>query len=485
MNRERLKTLILSILVIMSIILTQQLWFPSPVNILGLGGKADRDSDKTVIEERKNIISPKTIVVSFGAGDRKKNYYTILSHNADSAWAQSKDILKDYFWGDPEITPVEHDIYVQANTLKSIELEFGDNMPSVLISSVFDSLDNKIIKNIKEIKKVLIPAFNQGIIYIVDGSKDDIYEIRLYNHAQDTSLISFIDELENKEFIKYHPIFSLFDELGESYAVIPVNYTLITKQIFVESEIDIKNEVMLRERAKSFFSENFDFVKTIRETGGAVVYIYGYGEKSVRINNRGILEYNEEIGNISSTNILTSLDAAVGFIRENGGFPEGICLEHIQDITNNQNKGYRFSFGYRIGGFPIEFDRNKVKYPIEIEVYGNKVKTYHNLVRRAMNMQEINSEQRILYFPNIIEKNMRHLELQYSDNENQSGEKIEDEEKILQILSDIEEVRLVYFDAVEKQRVQLLKPSWMVKIKNSIYYFDGYTGEFIDKFMLN
>ncbi|MCK9268505.1 MAG: two-component system activity regulator YycH, partial [Alkaliphilus sp.] len=131
MNRERLKTLILSILVIMSIILTRQLWFPSPVNILGLGGKAGKDSDKTVIEERKNIISPKTVVVSFGAGDRKKNYYTILSHNIDSAWDQSKNILEDYFLGDPEITPIEHDIYVQANTLKSVELEFGDNMPSV------------------------------------------------------------------------------------------------------------------------------------------------------------------------------------------------------------------------------------------------------------------------------------------------------------------------------------------------------------------
>ncbi|NMA04139.1 MAG: hypothetical protein GX925_05465, partial [Clostridiales bacterium] len=132
MNRERLKTLILSILVIMSVILTQQLWFPSPVNTLKIGAGANKDSHMTVIEERKNVISPKTIIVSFGVGDRKKNYYTILSSDIDSVWDRSKVILKGYFLGDPEIVPVEHDVYVQAGILKSIELEFGDNMPTAL-----------------------------------------------------------------------------------------------------------------------------------------------------------------------------------------------------------------------------------------------------------------------------------------------------------------------------------------------------------------
>lgn len=97
----------------------------------------------------------------------------------------------------------------------------------------------------------------------------------------------------------------------------------------------------------------------------------------------------------------------------------------------------------------------------------------------------MDSEQKILYFPGIIEKNIRHLELQYSDSKGQPGGEMRDEEKILQILKDIEEVGLVYFDTLERQRIQLLRPCWMVKIKNNIYYFDGYTGELVDGFMLN
>lgn len=467
MNRERSKTLILSVLVIMSIILIQQLWFPSPVDIFKIGTGASKDSHMTVIEGRKNVISPKTIVVSFGAGDRKKNYYTILSSNIDSVWNRCKTILGDYFSEEPEIIPVGYDTYVQANISKSIELEFGDNMSAVLISSVFDSSDNKIVKNIKGIKKILIPAFNRGIIYIVGDSKDDIYEIRRYNHEEDTALVDLIDKLEDTEFIKYHPVSSLFDEVNENYTIIPINYTLAAKQIFVESAVDVKDETALRERAKKFFSKNFDFVKTIKETSGAIVYIYGYGEKSVRINSEGILEYKEEIGNISSTNILASLDAAIDFVCENGGFPEGTYLKHVEAITDGQNKGYRFSFGYRIEGFPVEFNRGKTEHPLKVEVYGNKVKTYYSLVRRAMNMQGVDSEQKILYFPGIIEKNIRHLELQYSDSKGQPGGEMRDEEKILQILKDIEEVGLVYFDTLERQRIQLLRPCWMVKIKNN------------------
>ena len=163
--------------------------------------------------------------------ETEKNYYTNLSSDIDFVWEQSKNILRDYFLKDPEITLVEHDVYIQANTLKSIELEFGDNIPASLISSIFDSSDNRIVKNIKEIKNILIPAFNQGVIYIIDGSQNETYEVRFHNYESNTTLISFIDELEeNAEYIRYHPISSLFDELEKSYTAVPINYTLTAKQ---------------------------------------------------------------------------------------------------------------------------------------------------------------------------------------------------------------------------------------------------------------
>ncbi len=213
MNRERLKTLILSILVAISVLLTQQLWFSSPFKALLSKSGYNQTHNLTLTEERKAIISPSTIIVSFGAGDRRRNHYTVLSSKLDyDVWHESKNILEDYFLGDPEITPITYDEYIQNNVLRSVELEFSDNIPTILISSIFDSLENKVVRNIKDIRKILVPAFNRGIIYIVD-SNEDIYEVKLSDYESNSSLDVFIDELENTEYTKYHPILSFFDEL--------------------------------------------------------------------------------------------------------------------------------------------------------------------------------------------------------------------------------------------------------------------------------
>lgn len=477
MDKERLKTLFLSILVVISIILTQQLWYPSFAKTIKMG-----ENKIVVVEERKKVISPKSIIASFGAGDRKKNYYTFLSSDIDFVWEQSKYILKDYFLGDPQITSIKNDTYMQANTLKSIELEFANNMPTILISSIFDSSDNKISGNIKQVKKILIPAFNRGTIYVLEN-KDNIYEVKLSSYEENSALVDFINKLENTDHIKFHPMSSLFEGLEENNTIMPINYNLDARQVFVESEIDVDDEAVLIKRSKSFFNENFDFVKTIKETSGATVYIYGYGEKSVRINNKGALDYNEEIGNTPNANVLASLDAALSFIYTNGGLPKDSYLKNIENVTNGPNRGYRFSFGYRIGGLPVEFNKNKIKHPIEIEVYGNKVKTYRNLVRKPLEVQGITPYQNVLYFPNIIENNIKFLESQYFNKENQFTQSAEN--KSLQILKDIEEVEMVYFDTAQDGKRQLLKPSWMIKIKKDIYYFDGYTGELINSVVLN
>ena len=488
MNREKFKTLILSILVAMSILLVQQLWFPSPIEILTTKTKSGKESSVTVTEVRKNVISPKTIMVSFGAGDMKKNYYTVLSSNLDFVWEESKDILEDYFLGDPEITQITKEEYTQGNTLKAVELEFPENMPTILVSSVFDSFENKIIRNINGINRILIPAFNRGIIYIVD-SEENIFQVKLSKYEENLSLANFIDELEKVEYIKYHPyIYSLFDESDGNYTPMPINYAVSATQTFVKSGINIEDESMLIESSKKFFNENFDFVKTVKETSGAVVYIYGYGEKSVRISSKGVLEYKEEIGNISSTNVVTSLDAAINFISQKGEFPDSTYLRDIKEISfgeSDENTGYLFSFGYRIGGYPVDFNSDELEYPIEVEVYGNKVKTYRSLVRNVMDMQGVTPEQSVLYFPDIIEKNIEDFELQYFNTETQSGEEMNVSEKIFEILKNIEEVRMVYFDTVEESKGQLLKPSWRIKIKGDTYYFDSYTGELINSVTLN
>lgn len=480
MKRERLKTLILLTLVCLSIFLTQQLWFPYPMEIFKSEATDGRVNNITVSKERKKIISPNAVVVSFGAGDQRTNQYTILSSNLDMVWSESKDILESYFLGDPEIKSVPKESYIQSSLLKSIELEFPNNTPTVLVSSHFDSFDNKVIKNVKMINKILIPALNRGTIYIMDN-EENVFEVKLSKYEENSTLIGFIDDLAKVEHIKYHPIFSHLDEQGGNYTPIPVTYSTLATQTVVESEIDVTNDLLLIEMVKKFFNKSFDFVKSIKETNGAVVYIYGYGEKSLRIGSKGALTYSEEIGNISSTNIVDSLDAAVEFMLQKRGSLDNLYLKEIKKISSGNNEGYLFGFSYRIGGYAVETKDSEVKQPIEVEVYGDRVKVYRSSVRKLMDIQGFTPEQLVINFPSIIDKNIENLKSEYFSMENQPEEEIDDSSKISEILKNIEEVRMVYFDTMEEYRGQVLKPSWRVKIKGDVYYFDSYTGELIGR----
>jgi regulatory protein YycH of two-component signal transduction system YycFG len=169
MNREQIKTLILTILVIMSIIFTQKIWFYSPMKLLQSDTSIQEKHLDKIAEIRNQVIMPKSIIVSFG-----NNYYTKIEEGIEEVWQESKPVLSNYFIEEPEIIPTTYEKYRENSRLKSIELEFGKNVPSVLVSSIFDTVDNKIVSNVKEIKKILITASNKGIIYII-GKDGNIY----------------------------------------------------------------------------------------------------------------------------------------------------------------------------------------------------------------------------------------------------------------------------------------------------------------------
>ena len=72
-------------------------------------------------------------------------------------------------------------------------------------------------------------------------------------------------------------------------------------------------------------------------------------------------------------------------------------------------------------------------------------------------------------FPSIIDKNIKNLKTEYFNTGVQPEEEMDDSSKISEILKNIEEVRMVYFDTMEEYKGQILKPSWRVKIKGDVY----------------
>ncbi|AOY75332.1 two-component system activity regulator YycH [Clostridium formicaceticum] len=471
MNREQTKTLILAMLIIMSIVFTQKIWFYSPIKILQSEASFKEQQTAKIIETRNQLIVPERAEVSFG-----NSYYTTISSDIEKIWEASKNILSQYFTEEVEVIPITLEKYKENSRLKSVELEFGKNIPSVLVASIFDTVDNKIVNGIKEIRKILIPSLNRGVIYII-GKDNNVFEVRTQAYQESRQLFNFLDELQSMNYIRYYPLF--IDV--ENPTLMPLSYENPIPEIFVESQIDVTNETMITEKVKSFFDDNLDFVKTIKETSGAIVFMYGYGEKGVRINSRGRLEYSEEIGSISSSNVMTALDTAIEFIlQQERDFPEGAYLKEIRQ----DNKGYYLGFGYRMNGLPVAFHSNNIVHPIEVEVYGNKVRYYRTFIRRKMNFPDAPIKGNVLLPQQIIEEHIDLLKNNYLK-DNNIEEQRDDKEILSYIERNITKVEILYYDTVENNRNQLLEPAWRIKIAEREYYFNTYDGELLYSGLVN
>lgn len=468
MNKEQFKSGILIVLLLMCLVLIQNIWFDIPLKQVQM--VSAEENQLRIQEMREKIIVPRRVIVSFGKG-QSSSYFAVLKHeNMMEAWFSSKTILHEFFNGNTEIVSVSDKNRLMNKSGAFIELEFGESIPSVLVSSIFESASNNIVEEIKKIEKIVLPVFGEGTIYIYDDA-GKTFEITLKVYNYNDSLSRLVNSIQEGEFVKHYTLFSFVD----SDIIMPLNYDVLLERVFVESKINVEEEKKIREIAQSFFDENFDFVRMIKETSGAVVYLYGFSEKIVRINPKGKLTYRESIRNTFSSNVVEAFDAAIVFLEEQNQLPESIYLTEVRSINNENNRGYFFGFNYRIGKYPIYFSEGGMNHSIEIEVFGNTITSYEASIREKMDVPAFIKRETMIPPHVVIEKNIQLLKEKYA---HEYGLEIEDIENA-NIIKNIITVEMVYYDTKEMRERQVLLPSWKIVTPERTFFFDGYRGSLI------
>ena len=468
MNKERAKSALLMILIIMCIMLVQNIWFDLPLH--QVQKVSAEENQRRVKEIREGVIVPKRVVLGFWEG-QKASYYTVLLHeDRQEAWAISRPILNDFFNGNTEIKSIQSEDYASVKRGSFVELEFADGMPSALISSVFGSASNNIVKRIRKIEKIVLPVYNPGIVYMHDGD-GTIFEITLKIYNDNNLLSFFLNRIEDDTFIKHYNLFSFV----ENDVILPLNYDVSLVRIFVKNRIDIEDEYKIMKRAQSFFDENFDFVRMIREKSGAFVYLYGFAEKTVRINTQGKIEYTKDIANTFSSNVVDALDVALAFIEKHDSFPENTYLSEVKSISCGENDGYFFGFNYIVGKYSIQFTESDMNHAVEIEVFGNEIRSYESLIRNKMDAPVFVRREVILPPHSIIENNIQLFKEKHALDYGKEISTVGNEDIIKSIVS----VEMVYYDTMEISERQLLIPSWEITTAKRNYFFDGYRGKLL------
>ncbi|WP_066506863.1 hypothetical protein [Abyssisolibacter fermentans] len=469
MKLEHIKTCILTVLFIVSILLCQKLMTGISFNTNFLFNP--KTTVASIKYKEADFIAPEKYIVNYSEQNHKVIYsnekYKLweLSQTALTKFLQDKDIIiEDQGAFNGEIIS---EMYVQ----KSLLIKLDQEMDFRFINSLLDIQNgNKIYKKIKSIDTIYFYLGTDEYMMLANNSqyikiKSDNYKLR--------ELSRVIDAIKSdEELTKYYPgdaILFIGEEKRDVF--VPVN---ITKKISNPYVIDYISQNETEEIINQFFDKDINYVRKIVQ--GDDTRIYMYAQDSLVVKGNGVIEY---YGNLKETvfesDLYVSFSSAINFIARKTKFIEEIYLKSIEDVKDGESEGYKFGFSYKINHKPVELSvkSKNLNYPIEVVVYGDKVIQYKSCLREVgPNTKPF----KIMSPKEVIETNFNYIFSDFQNND--SNEEVMNKEEFLK---NINNIYFKYYDLIEENPLGRLTAAWVMEIGNNIYVYDAKNGKLIEK----
>ncbi len=466
--KERLKTLLLISLVGISLLFTKKSWVELPSSFSNIF-ESDKVYSSTYL--LSDMLSPNEYLLNFN-----DNYHTILNNDyKNSLWSSSKDIISAGLSSkDVEITDVSDEEYYLYHHKKSVVFYFPEKVNTYILSKILNvDNPNQLVDNIPEIDSIYIYVGEGKAFYILSDESD---HFKVYKEDFDVSALNQkIDDIEQAKNYNYYD--SMENRLGiKNNIFIPYEMNNPMPRVFVENKIISFTEEEKIQLVEKFFNKDINYIREIVESNGSTIYVYN--QKALKLDINGTLEYfNGLEKTVTKRNLYESMNTATNFISRNTDLIANMYLNKIEDIEIDNSVGYRFTFGYRVGGVPVILGNEEVDNFIQMEVFNKEVRLYKHHIRRYMNNQaeDITFEKKILSSFKVIDMNYEYIMNAYLK-ENKLALK-EEEEIIEKVLTSIKKIELAYFDPSLKTIGEELIPVWVIESDDGIYAFDIYNGE--------
>ncbi|MCT4605778.1 MAG: two-component system activity regulator YycH [Marinisporobacter sp.] len=479
-GKENFKTILLTMLFVLSIALNQQLWERiSLTKIIPSIRQAETIEVRSQgnIDNISNILSPQSFCINFGGG-----LHTLIYSDSHGIWKGTIETIRDQISKkDLKVELIDEALWEEARAFRSIEMKFGYTMSAKLLKEIVK--EKELIDEVEAFDSILISSKDDTSIYISNQREGVYYLVK--GTKSNNQLLNIIKNIEENGYDAYYAMQEIYPV--ENERIMPIEFNENIHEVKVVQEIDPTNDGTIESFAGTFFGENLDFVRKIRETSGSVIYMYGYGQKELKIDDLGVLYYIEKTDPQKSSQNISSEDAlniALQFINEHGSWSNvDIYLKNIEFTQKNR---YIFSFGYRINGLPVYYktdDKQKMMdAAVQVEVLGEQVIYYKRFLKRekiAIKLLEDEENRTVLSAPQIIDRNFGFIKEDFLRTIDQE-QNIDQEEISKKVLSTIRKVEVGYYNQPSKQPNQLT-PIWIIKTDQMIYYFDAYNGRMINR----
>lgn len=460
MIHHKIKNLILIIMVIVCFYLGSNVWLKLP-DILMYGFKQD-DTITEEINPKINVwkvVKPLKNIIKY-----KDNYTVFYSDDEYNLWLKATDIISnglENYNGD-----ASGDSSVAFPT-QYLKFDFSMNVPIEIFVDQM-KIENSKLNDIRNIKNIIIDLDNRNCIYIYNGETT----IKIQNDKINTdSIVDVIKSIDYNNATTY----SFEEKIGEEKIQIPVPLEKSAlNPVFVQSELDVFDTVAINKIAKDYFKNNYEYVRKSVEVSGNLIYMYRT-EKVLKINSEGQLDfYDSNLDFSNNHNVHSSLITAINFTENFLEFPKDGYLSNVETIQIEGNYGYRFVFSYKILDRPILFSRVRDNAALQIDVIGDSVVSYKRFIRNIdENQRAYMKDFEIMSAVEVINKNMQ-------SNETDDGV-IELKPLKTEMIKDISNIYLGYFDLSRVLKEQVLRVVWVVEIGDKSYIFNAITGALIEE----
>ncbi len=504
---ERLKTILLFILFGISIFLAKSLWIELPERSFSV------ENSKTITSySLVEMMAPSKYLIHFD----ENNNTLFYDESKYTLWADARKSIKSVLESEKiEIEKIDMSDMGEYNRKRSISFEFPEKLNTYILAKALkidqpneiidtmewvDSIyiylgleepfflfikDDEIIKvtdSQSYYKNAQVEAQNWDIISKVEniiGTKSPVVEEDIF---QTKDLKDKILEIETNGKFNYY--YSMREMMGtDKDLYIPYEMNNILPTVYMENQMRTMDEHTKNKLVESFFRENIDYIREVVESNGSSIYVQN--QKVLKLNDNGVLEYYNHIDErVEKRSLYESLNTTSEFLSNVVGNIKGLYLADINPIEDEfGNKGYAFSFKYRVRGIPIILENAKLDDFVKMEVFNSNVKSYKQLMRKDMakslDFKFMEKEVKALSSFDIIDKNYDIFLKDYRETNKITA--ADGDIQTQEVLSSIKDITLAYYDPTMKETDEELIRVWAIKTANNMYSFDIYTGKKIDQ----
>ncbi len=459
MHREKVKNLILLVLVMISIYLSSVLWLDISLDFTRLE-KDDEPLESIYLWDK---VRPVRVIID---QQYRHNVYDLSV--IEPVWEAYREVLVNLLRAAYD----ENDIQVQNMDGNGIIIHFESPLSMEIMTQGLGVTNNRLTNRIEKLSWMGFDP-DARLFYLNDGQST--YQVP--HTFDDMSMVLLYNEM--KDFAKSHQNQRLF--LSEALAEIPYSKeVLVLSPVFIRSEIDIEDQDAINEIAKAYFGDRFDYARRMVDSFRTISFIYR-NEKVLRLYEEGLLELFDAIESTQGeTSLYRSLMVALNFIENFLGFPEQGYLSRVESILQDGKYGYRFIFSYQFLDLPIVFSQVREEKAMQIEVLDGRVVYYQRFIRVFdENIEQEMQTAHVLSPQLILDYNIDFMTDLYLEDANH--QLLTFDEAKNKILSSINEVYLAYFDPSRRSRDQLIRSVWVFRTNDRKYIFNGITGAIIEE----